>query len=565
MRLYKKSIYFLIIGFLLSLITFGQEIVVPNQRDIWKSRADAVTFTLVEEAGKTTPFKRALIYAQLGDLWWKFSPEQSNVWFEKTVDLLFFNTPDNSKSEADTCFQTVSETLTIISNRNQKQTNRLVKLLSENNEISEKNKNTNADTLIEYALSIVKENPDKAAELGLLSFKTGQPNNFYELYWQLRRYAPNLADNFFNFIISQALISPNPQIMANLKTAVFPESVLPNAPTEILSSNSTKTESLNFFADYIIQQQAKFSPESISNCKSEALSIAPLKNYFTKLLPQKANRVQQAIEICLANDKQIGKLATVNLKNGRDIDELLKFADESGDDLNSRVYYLSRAISLANDQKKYKLATEILESMNEDEREIDRNFWEELRYTVASGLSYQQFQEQDLQGAIRTLEAVPADNREFAKIGFALKFSPKDISAREFILERIREAQVELTKSAKPFTDKSSFWFQLIKIYSNYSMTAESAEIFNEIVRDFNKSFSDDKIENKPFISSEIIISVISADLLQMQDNSLFESANLIKDEKSRIQINFGFLNIALKKYEMLKAKNVETLNKNPN
>ncbi|HQU81842.1 MAG TPA: hypothetical protein PKY59_01880 [Pyrinomonadaceae bacterium] len=538
----------------------GQTKSKQDQRIIWKSRADTVTFTLIKDAEKSDPLNRALIYTKLGDLWWKFDRIQANSWFEKSVDLLIYKTDDDAKSE--NYFQIVSQILKLIADRNAKQTDRLIKLLSESTEVSEKDKNGNADALIDFALLIVKENPNKAAAIGLQAFKIGQPTKFYKLYWELRKFSLTSADKFFKAVLSTAAISQNVQIIAGLKIMIFPEFAFPNAPSEIRSSDSIKAETLSLFADFIIQQQAKFSNKSISNCESEAFIFAPLKEQFYLFTPQKANLVEQAFSICLSNKNQaVNNLATSNLQNKNNVDELLKLADESQDDVKVRAYYLFRAANLANNQEKYKIATQILDGMTDEEKNTDSAFWDELRYTVAAGLAFQQYKEQDFQGADRTLEQVAIKNRPFAKIGFALKFSPNDISAREFIIENIAETRKELPKSEKNFAEKSPFWFLLIKIYANYSLMAESAEVFREIVSDFNKSYFEKESKNETKISSNQIISVFSSNLIESQDNSLFEIANIIKDEKSRIETNVGFLKIILEKYDALPVK---SNNKNP-
>lgn len=563
MNLSKNSCNVLFLICFFPVITFGQAKTTLDQRDIWKSRADALTFVLVKEANKTEPLKRSLTYAQLGNLWWKFDSNQSNIWFEKAVDTLIYKTDEESNSE--TYFQTISEILKIISNRNQKQTDRLIKLLSETDKVSDKDKNSNADSLIELALLLVKENPEKAAALGVLAFKVGQPNNYDRLYWELRRYAPSAADKFFKAAISSALAAPSSQAVTNLRNAVFPEMIIPNAPAVISSPDSIKIETLNFFGDYMLQQQAKFSAKLLSSCESEAFSLAPLRNQFDALSPQKTGIVEQAVSICLSNKNQaVRDLTTtgISVANKRNIDEILKLADEAKGDPKIRAYYLFRAAALADEQKKYKIAAEILDNMSKEERENDAEFWEELRYTVASGYAYQQYQEQDFSGAIRTLEAVPAANRGYAKVGFALKFSTKDTTAREFVLERVKDARADFIKSEKPFAEKSGFWFQIVKLYSNYSMPADAAEAFKEIVKDFNKSLSDNKVKNKPVIKSETITAVISPDLLEAQDHSLFESVSLIQDEKSRLEVNLALLKTTLKKYETLKIKDAKNSDK---
>ena len=73
------------------------------------------------------------------------------------------------------------------------------------------------------------------------------------------------------------------QTISSLKYAVFPELVFQNISPQFLSSDAIKLKTLNLMADFVIQQQAKFSTKIISSCFKEASITASLKNQFIQL------------------------------------------------------------------------------------------------------------------------------------------------------------------------------------------------------------------------------------------------------------------------------------------
>src|SRR5688500_14809304 len=60
------------------------------ERDLWRSRADILTTNLLKEAANADALDRALLLAQLSDLWWESERAQANTWIQKSVDTIVF-------------------------------------------------------------------------------------------------------------------------------------------------------------------------------------------------------------------------------------------------------------------------------------------------------------------------------------------------------------------------------------------------------------------------------------------------------------------------------------------
>lgn len=352
-------------------------------------------------------------------------------------------------------------------------------------------------------------------------------------------------------------------MLQSLKMTAFPEIVLPNLPKEMYLPESLKLETLNVFADYIVQQQIKFTNKTIPKCVSEAGLVISLTNQFTNLLPQKATLVKQAIDVCLANQNTITKEVNEVFTSGN-IEELLSKADETKDNTNLRGLYFFKAILLAMEQKRYALVIKILDEMSKEDRERDVQFWEEMRYESAGGLASIQIKENDLAGAVRTLNDVPTSILPFAQVISVKECAARNAQTYGFCVETLNNARQSFIKSDKPFADKMGYWLFAVKLFSQLNLTSEAAETFQEIAKSFNKSISE-KDAHTPVMPSERFASVISADLFDAQEHSLFESANLISEPKIRIQINLAFLTLALKEYEKLNTKPVKQVISTPN
>ncbi|MGI8812113.1 MAG: hypothetical protein ACR2IH_06245 [Pyrinomonadaceae bacterium] len=524
-----------------------------TKRAIWVSRAETITDRLVKQTFKSDDLEKAILFSKLGNLWWPSDKAKSKIFFEKSVDTLFFYSSEEIKNNNLAYLQTVRQILKIIASKSPKQTSRLISILSDSEKVLAPNNGFSADTLMDFALSIVKDDSLRAAELGILSFRLGQPAKFFQLYWELRKIDSRSADRLLRTAMQSAQDSPSAQIASNLKNAVFPEINFPNAPESVRSSSLQKIEALKFLSDFVFQQQNKFINKLIGSCANEAGIVAPLQGQFASLLPDRLPAVAQSISVCVSggSSPSSGEANGTDSAEANTVEGLIKLADNSKDNLERRTYYLFRAVSLANDQKLYRIATEILENMSGEEQAIDREFWDTLRYTVASGYAFQQLKENDLSGAMKTLDRVPLNTRAFAKIGLALKCAPKDTVTREFCVSVIDDAMTDFAKTDKSSSEKYGFWLKAVKIYSDYGQNRSANSAFEAIAKEFNKDIADKKTADF-HITSEAVMSVITADFLESHDQSLLQSADLLADQTSKTNTNLAFLSVALKRVEEL-------------
>lgn len=542
--------------------TFGQVVEKQTEAALWRTRADTVTTNILKETVKVSELKRAVVYARLADAWWNLDKDQSNAWLEKAVDVIFFYSNDDIKRQPKEYAATVKQIVTATAGRNQKQFDRLIGLAASSNKADTTSPRLDANALIDLAMTVVKSNPHKAAEIGILAFRVGQPDRFHHLYWELKKSDAVVAENFIREAISFARLSRDLGSAMEVKTAVFPEIVLPTtAPTSIVSSNSIKIAALNYWADFLVDRYTQLTHRSIESCSTEASLFFPLRHQLAALLPQREPAVAQAITMCLAGQSPAKQNVLSSLPNDpsmNTVEGLLKLADEAKEDIDLRSRLLLRAVSLANKEQKYKLATQILDNMSEEEKKVDKDFWTVLRYTVAAGWAYQQYADGDVAGADRTLEAVDSDTRPFSKIGFVLKFKSNNDDSKAFCLVKLDEADKELDKSGRPFVERTAFWLQVVKLYSSFDQHLRAAEVFQSFAKAFNKAASDKKAI--PQIKSAEIVGAVSPRFLAAYDLTLFAAVGVIEEPDARLQIQMAFLEISLNEFsKTIKAKETAT------
>ncbi|HEU4510489.1 MAG TPA: hypothetical protein VFR78_19800 [Pyrinomonadaceae bacterium] len=509
--------------------------------------------------------ERALLLAQLSNLWWESERNQANTWIEKSVDAIAFYPAEEVKQQRPRFFQVTRQVLALISMHNKKQSTRLVRILSDSEkEIPDNEKKLNAEALIEQALGFVNTDAARAAELGRVALALEFPPNAYRLALALRGKNPDLANQFVKAALLSVSTTPTTARLFSLQRMAFPEHGNANVPANLLPPRELKISFLNFVAEHLRQRQLAFSSKQIGGCADEAVFATRLRSSFTELLPEKAPLVEQAIEICLAHVKpQTKQLLNRDLQK-TDVEEMLKEADGIQNDPMVRGRYLLNAALAAVQQKKWPLAIQILEKMNDDERKVDVEFWEDLRLDAGAALAVAEFKEGDVPRAQQTLKDLPEPLRSLGQITFVVQISPQDVTCSQFCTDLLNEAKRSIGKSELRFGRKSSYWLVLTKLYSEFKLQTEAAETFREMVTAFNNARTDGNASNNDALSSQFltdskrVVPGFSLKLFEEKQDSLFESVELLNDQQLRTHINLEFLKMSLGQYQALKAESAK-------
>lgn len=556
----KKASTSLIVIHLLALLAFGQDGAKVAERDLWRTRADILTRNILKNSEKDV-LNRALLMAELSDLWWASDPIQANAWIEKSVDALVFYPAQDVKDHRQQFFSVARTTLSLISSHNKKQASRLDSVLNKSEDAPETERKLTAEGLIEQALKIVKDDPPAAATLGRRALSLGFPSNANRFSWALRRYNPEFADDFVRTALANVASLPDRSRLFWLESIVFPENLGSSFPATLRPPANLKVIYLSLMADYLYNSQLDFSRRAISSCFDDAAYTVKFEKWFAEFLPQKLGTVRQLINICLGDQNRQIRENITNTSASSDFDELLKLADENQDQPWLRSVFLIKAASAALRQKLFAKSVEILDKMTDEQRKVDLQYWEELRYQAGAHLAVTRFRDGDVTGAERTLKEMPDMLRPLGNVIFVLQFSADDISSYQTCVNVLGNARAEFAKSDLAFNRKSFYWLNLVKLYSNYKMQVEASETLKEVIGAFNSSLSDksaeQKLANENQFTADLkkIVPDLSLNLFETREDSIFESITLIKLERPSKEISLQFLTMVLKRYESLKLE----------
>lgn len=524
----------------------------PLKSDIWKLRAESITSTLLREIPKVENLEKATIYAHLGNIWWKHDRTRAESWYEKSVDSIAYYPLTDQKINIENFYLATSEVLQLIAERVPKQSDRLLKIISEADQLRDKNKASNPEILIEFACLIAKHNPARAHQLGVTAFQIGEPQNFYRLYWQLRRYSPELANQYVGLAMATAKQSPTPQIFSSIKSAVFPELTGAGNSPDRSSSDQIKRAVLNLFADQLLQSNARSIANLEISCEADARIVSSLQSQYAALLSHREQQVAQPVSRCtekLTDAERSFSAVGINAIKTGTIEELLKLADQAGSNSGLRAHYFYRAIALAHEKEKFQTGLDILEKMTKEERGTDPGFGDELRVLLASGLAYQKYRAGDVSGADRTLDALPENERVLGKIVFVQRFNADDDDdARDFCLQMLKEAGSQLERSEKPFDDKAEFAFLIVGQLSRFGAHDRAMDSLKELFVAMNRS------AKRYRLTIARTTSTITPEFLEAQENSLLSAALTISENNSRTNVMIGLLKVAVDHHSKLLA-----------
>lgn len=198
--------------------------------------------------------------------------------------------------------------------------------------------------------------------------------------------------------------------------------------------------------------------------------------------------------------------------------------------------------------------------MSAAERKLEVEQWTVLRYTVAAGWSHEQYSNGDTGRAKRILDAVEIDTRPFSKVGFVLRFKSHDADSTAFCIPLLNDAEKELRKSERPFSEKSLFWFQIMKQHSVFNQYVDAATAFESFVKDLNTEVTraEKSQPKRPFALSGFG-NTIPPKLLRDQYQTLVAASDSVGSSSIRIQIQVELMKTALSQLDKVKVDEIKT------
>ncbi len=444
---------------------------------------------------------------------------------------------------------TVRLLLKIVAPLDQKLSARLVAILSDDAEhMADAERGANAAGLIEAAMSIVDKDPQRAAELGALALRVGQPSQIAWLISRLRPKDARLADALFAQALAAARQTLNREFLNSLAYAAFPESMRGGVNIPVPSDN-LRTELLRL--DIVFLQANPINAENRNSiCISIGSFIAPVLAQFDRFLPQQGAIARQSVNQCQSPNPLQGQRMDDALRDQplNTVDDLLKAA---GDAQNSKVrtVYQYRAAVLAKEQNDLDRALKILDSMSTEAREFMGGSWEAYRWEWAAISALRHLKSGDVYGMRLIMNAVPTDLQPYAKMAFVGQLPANRDKDTDPTLEFLNDVRTGLHRSSLSDAEKSTGYFGLLPLTLKYQPT-EATAVLKEAVAALNsaeqaKDKNSGNNEGNSLSGSEFLRN-LPASLLEMDEYVVKEAVASITSPDMRVQVRLELLSVCL-------------------
>ncbi len=455
-----------------------------QQRDseyqLWLVRSQTLTTDLLKDAADLSSMQRAVLWVKLAHRWWREDPKRARTWVTNAIEVVEQVPNKETPSERQERMLTASVLLAIVTPLDSKLGKQVLAILV-SDKPTDNERSYAAAALIDAAVSVVKENPQRAYELGTLAFRTGRPNNnIRELLFPLRARDPKLADSLFVQALALAKQDPQSRLLNSLLYVAFPvqrgisdDKPVPPEPLRI--------ELLQVLVGLL---NANPSRDENSNCGVVAW-ISPFFTEIERLLPKHWPVVRQAINQCqststssLAHQQRIDDATRTQPLDT--VESFLKAAADAGDREVSTGYRY-RAAVLAMEHKDYELALKLLDDMPE---EVRSDIWDSYRWQWAADGAIEHYKNSRFGEMHLMLDAVPSDFQPLAKTAFIQWLPEQAGSETAPIIQILNDALKGLRRSSIP--EKYNWYFGLLRSTIKYQ-PADANAVLKDAIASLNQ------------------------------------------------------------------------------
>jgi len=530
-ELSKSAAYFsLLVLLALPISIFAQN----PANELWRVRAEGITEDLINDGQQLPPLRRAVLRARLAERWWRDDQRRAAGRLQSAVEIVEQVPNKETVNERRERLETAGVLLKIAIRLDRKLAQRLVAVLSSEENLKGIEGNGNADALINAAASLVDLDARRAAELGALALRIGPPSDVAALLFPLYRRNVLVANGFLAQAMAAAREDQSGVLLNSLTYVVFPKQKGWGDPLPI--PDHTPKE--------LLQLDIAFLNRG-SNCAAVVGFITPVLSEFERLLPQQAAVARQAVNQCqplIPVDAQ--KLVDHSNRENR-IEELLKAAADAKEPIY-RAALQYEAANLARSNKDYELALKILDGMSKESRECMGGAWETYRWDWAAEAAVEHYMNERLLEMNRTLDGVPAEWQAFAKTAFLDRLTDRKLIKTGPALPFLNDARAALGRSSLPDTDKYGCYFVLLRLTVKHDPAAASAAL-KEAIASLNRAEQAMNKDQKTLNSSGFL-QVLPASLLEMDEFAVKEGLASITSVEMRAQLRLNLLQATLEK-----------------
>lgn len=584
MKVFLCLLAFLAVLFLTSNLTFAQR---QNERAmLWAARTQLINNDIEIDINKFGAADKAYFYARLGETWWEKDKKEASIYLNKAADYALSPATDYKDNEEK--FRLLRDLLKVVASKDSKLEKKLIAELTEKSEdLSESDNSENSETILKTARSLVDVDVQKAFNLGILTLRQKKPVFSFSsilLFLKIREKNESLANNYFAQALTVAQTKGTSDLLGNLIALAFPETsfaVGEEPQWTQVSDELLRKKCLNIVADYIKIEVEEALEKKRSDCKTTSYYGIRLLNQYERLLPEKVPVISQAINVCQVSLESKNKNNSSSDEKPKTIEELLEAARET-DDKELKTKYLLDVAHIAHNQKKYKLAVEILDDIDEDMRNKPPGVWEFNRTISTASLISELIENENLPEVYDTFKKSPDVTRTFIRVLVIDKLDSK--KNKLFGYELLNDARGEFNKlDLKPIenvrvilNDPTAFK-NVATLYDKFGYPNEAIETYQESITSLNRYIAKIPSDKRRDIVRSLPLNWSNYANFQ---NPFFEnyfqrieqSISQIEFTPIRLDVRLQFLKNSLKKQieiekETLKAKpknqKKESANKN--
>lgn len=485
---------FFIILLSVSNLVFAQR---QNERAaLWSARTQSTTNEILADINKLDAADRAIYYARLGESWWEKDKNQANIYLDKAID--YATSPATAYKDQQEKFQLLRNLLKIVASKDTKLEKKLIAQLTETSEVlNEVDNNANSEAILQAARSLVDVDVQRAFNLGILTLRQRNPVFSFSsvlLFLKIRAKNEKLANDYFAQALAVVQTTAASDFLDNLIGLAFPElsvAVGQNPQWNSVSDELLRKKSLNITADYIRVEGEEILGKRRANCRITSLYGTRLLDKFKLFLPEKVTFIIQAINACQVSVEPKNKIGSSGDEKSKTIEELLEAAKEA-DDKEIKTKYMLEAAQMAYRLKKYKLAVEILDGIDEDMRDKPFGVWKYNRIISTASLILEIIENNNLPEMYETFKKSPNTERTFIRVSVINKLDPKKNKLLGY--ELLNDAREEFNKlNLKPIenvrviVEDPTVFNYLASLYITFGYPNDAIETHQEAINSLNR------------------------------------------------------------------------------
>lgn len=506
-------------------------------RELYLVRSQNITNDLLKDAGDLSSMQRAVLLVKLAQRWWREDPKLARTWMISAVEVVEQVPNKETSAERQERLLTARVLLTLVTPLDDKLGKRLLAILTDN-KAAGNDRYSNTDPLIEAAVSLVEDDPKRAAELGALALRIGAPNNLEQLLFPLRKKDPKLADALFVQALAVAREDHNGKLSNSLMYLAFPVQ-RGGSPDTPVPPEPLRVELLQIYVAMLTESMT--GSEKNLTC-GIVTWVAPVFTEIERLLPKQWLVVRQAINQC----QSVSPLAQQIIDDAtrsqplNTVESLLNAA-AGAKEVEVRTVYKSRAANLAREGNDYELALKILEDMSKEEREFMRESWDSFRWNWAADGAIEHYKNHRFREMSLLLDGVPSELQPLAQAAFIVWLPEGAVSETAPILQTLNDALAGLRRSNIPAGEKYNWYFSLLRPTVKYEF-AEANAVLKDAIASLNQTKEEQSLNQTDWLR------YLGPPLLKMDEFVVKDALASVTVVPYRAQLRLALLDATLKR-----------------